>query len=163
MSNDRVESLEGSHGCATRKSMRYLMLAACLCVFAACGRNERMDRLYAERCLGCHGSAGGGDGPMAASLPARLPDFRETVQQKSTAQIRRIIAEGRGIMPAFDPALKPSEVSDMVQMVRFLSREGREVSWWEKYDTLVVAHCSVPWDLFFGYDEAPEEKPIEKR
>ena len=127
-------------------------------IMEGCGRNERMDALYAQRCFSCHGPSGRGDGSVAASLPVRLPDFRETVQRKSTGQIRRIIEEGRGIMPAFAPALRPSEISDMVQMVRFLSREGRDVSWWEKYDTLVVAHCSVPWDVVLGTDETTEEK-----
>ena len=129
-----------------------------LCLFwIGCGRNERMDLLYAQRCMGCHGQSGEGDGPVAASLPVRVPDFRETVEKKSIPQIRRVIAEGRGIMPAFGPALRPAEITDMVQMVRFLSREGRNISWWEKYDTLVVAHCNVPWELVLGYDE-PEEK-----
>ena len=121
-------------------------------------RNERMDLLYAQRCLGCHGPSGLGDGPVAASLPVRVPDFRETVEKKSTPQIRRAIAEGRGIMPAFGPALRPAEITDMVQMVRFLSREGRNISWWEKYDTLVVAHCNVPWELVLGYNEPGEQK-----
>ena len=62
-------------------------------------------------------------------------------------------------MPAFDPALRQNEITDMVYMVRFLSREGRAIRWWEKYDTLVVAHCSVPWDTVLGYDEPQEEKP----
>ena len=66
--------------------------------------------------------------------------------------------EGRGIMPAFGPALRPAEITDMVQMVRFLSREGRNISWWEKYDTLVVAHCNVPWEFVLGYDEPAEKK-----
>ena len=103
-------------------------------------------------------AVGRGDGPVAASLPVRVPDFRETVEKKSIPQIRRAIAEGRGIMPAFGPALRPAEITDMVQMVRFLSREGRNISWWEKYDTLVVAHCNVPWELVLGYDEPEEEK-----
>ena len=81
-----------------------------------------------------------------------------TVERKSTGQIRRIISNGRGMMPAFSPALRPVQISDMVSMVRFLSREGRAVSWWEKYDTLVVAHCSVPWDAVFGSDETEEKK-----
>ena len=133
-----------------------LLFFLCL-LWIGCGRNERMDRLYAQRCMGCHGQSGEGDGPVAASLPVRVPDFRETVEKKSIPQIRRVIAEGRGIMPAFGPALRPAEITDMVQMVRFLSREGRNISWWEKYDTLVVAHCNVPWELVLGYDE-PEEK-----
>jgi hypothetical protein len=143
--------------------MRSLLVVALLCILSACGRSERMNSIYAERCLSCHGAIGRGDGPVAASLTTALPDFRQTVERKSTAQIRRIISEGRGVMPAFDPALRPSEVSDMVQMVRFLSREGRDVTWWEKYDTLVVAHCNVPWELFLGYDDGPEDQRVEKR
>ncbi|MEX0804702.1 MAG: cytochrome c [Candidatus Binatia bacterium] len=116
-----------------------------------------MDALYAQRCLGCHGPTGQGDGPLARSLPVRPPDFRETVERKSNSQIRKAIAEGRGAMPAFSPALRQSEISDMLQMVRFLSREGRDIRWWEKFDTLVVAHCSLPWETVLGYDEPIEE------
>jgi hypothetical protein len=130
-----------------------------LCLFSiGCGRNERMDLVYAQRCIGCHGPSGQGDGPVAASLPVAVPDFRNTVEKKSTLQIRRAISEGRGMMPAFDPALRQAEITDMVQMVRFLSREGRDIHWWEKYDTLVVAHCNIPWELVLGYDEPAEEK-----
>jgi hypothetical protein len=132
------------------------ILAISLLLFslgASCGRNERMDALYAERCFSCHGPGGTGDGPLAAALPVQPPDFRDTVQKKSNAQIRKIIAEGAGVMPAFDPALRPSEINDMLQMVRFLSREGRNLAWWERFDTLVIAHCSVPWETVLGYDE----------
>jgi hypothetical protein len=120
---------------------------------AGCGRNERMDALYAERCSNCHGITGSGDGPMASALPVRTPDFRETVQRKSNSQIRKITSEGAGVMPAFEPALRPAEINDMLQMVRFLSREGRDLAWWERFDTLVVAHCSLPWEVVLGYDE----------
>jgi hypothetical protein len=134
------------------------LLVLFLAALAGCGRNERMDLLYAQRCLNCHGASGRGDGPMAASLPVQVPDFRETVERKGNPQIRKIIAEGKGVMPAFEPALRPSEVNDLLQMVRFLSREGRDLAWWEKYDTLVVAHCSIPWESVLGYDQPPEEK-----
>jgi cbb3-type cytochrome c oxidase subunit III len=128
-----------------------------LVVLSGCGRNERMDTLYAQRCIACHGPSGRGDGVLAASLPARPGDFRETVQRKSNTQIRRIIADGRGVMPAFEPALRPSEITDMLQMVRFLSREGRDLAWWERYDFLVAAHCNIPWETVLGYDEPPPE------
>ena len=134
--------------------IRYLLLVAVLGI-VGCGRNERMDTLYAERCMNCHGAGGAGDGPLAAALPVRPPDFRETVRTKSNSAIRRAISQGAGVMPAFDPALRPSEINDMLQMVRFLSREGRDVAWWERFDTLVVAHCSVPWEAVLGYDDEP--------
>jgi mono/diheme cytochrome c family protein len=120
-----------------------------------------MDLLYAQRCVSCHGVGGRGDGQMAASLPVVVPDFRDTVERKSNGQMRRIITEGKGTMPAFDPALSPGEINDMVRMVRFLSREGRDVAWWEKYDVLVSAHCSVPWELVLGYDEPPETPKVK--
>ncbi len=63
-------------------------------------------------------------------------------------------------MPAFEPALSASEINDMLQMVRFLSREGRQISWWEKFDALVVAHCSIPWEAVLGYDEPSTEKKL---
>lgn len=115
-----------------------------------------MDALYAQRCFNCHGSNGRGDGPLAVVLPVRPPDFRDTVLKNSNSQIRKVITEGAGVMPAFGPVLNPAEINDMLQMVRFLSREGRELAWWEKFDALVVAHCSVPWETVLGYDQPPE-------
>jgi hypothetical protein len=136
----------------------FLLASLLLLAFWGCGRNERMDKLYAQRCLGCHGPLGRGDGPIAASLPVRLVDFRQTVERRSVNQIRKAIAEGQGLMPAFEPALRPSEVSDLVTMVRFLSREGRDIHWWERFDALVVAHCNIPWEVVFDYDQSREEK-----
>ncbi|HXG50234.1 MAG TPA: cytochrome c [candidate division Zixibacteria bacterium] len=138
-------------------SLRLVAVAVFCLSCLGCGRNERIDALYAERCLNCHGPLGRGDGPLAASLPRPVPDFRETVERKSPFEIRRSIAEGRGTMPAFSPALRQSEITDMVKMVRFLSREGREVRWWERFDMLVAAHCSVPWEYVFG-TEPPSER-----
>ena len=128
-------------------------------LLTGCGRNERMDLIYGHRCANCHGAGGRGDGPMAAALAVAPPDFRDTVQRLSNSQIRRAIADGKGAMPAFDPALRPSEVNDMLQMVRFLSREGRDLAWWEKFDTLIAAHCSIPWEAALGLDDPPEKKP----
>jgi Cytochrome C oxidase, cbb3-type, subunit III len=143
--------------------MLKLLTVLLLCLAAlGCGRSQRMDMVYLQRCVSCHGAGGRGDGSMAASLPLPVPDFRETVERKSNGQMRRIITEGKGLMPAFAPALKAGEINDMVRMVRFLSREGRDISWWENYDTLVIAHCSVPWEAVFGYDEPPEEARVGK-
>lgn len=139
--------------------MPLLLSLLALVALAGCGRNERMDLIYGQRCANCHGADGRGDGPLAAALPVPPPDFRDTVQRLSNSQIRRLIAEGKGAMPAFEPALRPSEINDMLQMVRFLSREGRDLAWWEKYDTLIAAHCSIPWEAALGLDDPPEKKP----
>ena len=127
---------------------------------AGCASSERMERMYAQRCLGCHGVWGRGDGPLAASLPVSVPDFRDTIRSKSVIQIRKVITQGKGIMPAFEPALAKPEIQDMVRMVRVLSQKGRSLEWWEKFEPLVWAHCSVPWEFVIGYEEpANREKP----
>jgi mono/diheme cytochrome c family protein len=115
-----------------------------------------MEKIYAQRCLGCHGATGKGDGPTAASLPVAVPDFRDTVKNQSVVQIRNAIKQGKGVMPAFEPALAKPEIQDMVRMVRVLSQRDRSLEWWERFEPLVWAHCSVPWEFVLGYDQPPE-------
>ena len=138
-----------------------LLTLGCL-LLAGCGRNERMDAVYLQRCMSCHGVSGRGDGPVAASLPTAPPDFRQTVERKSNGQIRKVIAEGRGTMPAFDPALRQSKSPICYKMVRFLSREGRDVQWWEKFDTLVAAHCQCSLGGRIGLRSARGRKKAVK-
>ncbi len=137
---------------------RLSLLSIGLILLMGCVQSKRMETLYIQRCLGCHGTYGRGDGPLSASLPVRVPDFRNTVENKSVNQIRNAIAEGQGIMPAFGPALRGSQIQDMVLFVRILSQNGRKLAWWEHVEPLVWAHCNVPWEIAFGYDEPPDEK-----
>lgn len=138
-------------------SLRQLFPLTLLFLLAGCVSNERVEKLYAQRCLGCHGPSGKGDGPVAASLPSPVPDFRETVQRRSVSQIRRVVTEGKGVMPSFGPALTGGEIQDMVRMVHVLSQRDRSLEWWERIEPLDWAHCSVPWEVVFGYDQSGEE------
>ncbi len=131
---------------------RLLVLFAVFFLLTGCLRKEEMQLTYAQRCLGCHGPSGRGDGPIAAALPNPVPDFRNTVKQKSVIQIRSVIKRGRGVMPAFEHVLRKYEIQDMVRFVRILSLEGRNPEWWEKFEPLIWAHCSVPWQYVYGYD-----------
>lgn len=137
---------------------RLLVLFAVLFLLTGCLRKEEMQLTYAQRCLGCHGPSGRGDGPIAAALPNPIPDFRITVKQKSVIQIRSVIKRGRGVMPAFEPALQKYEIQDMVRFVRILSLEGRTPDWWEKFEPLIWAHCSVPWQYVFDYEGLNKEQ-----
>ncbi len=112
---------------------------------------------YAQRCLSCHGPTGRGDGPVAHALAVRVPDFRDTVEKKSVFQIRGVIRRGSRVMPAFGPALENWQIQDMVRFVRILSLEGRPVDWWEKFEPLIWAHCSVPWQSVYGVDQSSKD------
>ncbi|HEX9880142.1 MAG TPA: cytochrome c [Candidatus Binatia bacterium] len=131
---------------------RFLTLLAVLLLVAGCLRKEEMQLTYAQRCLGCHGPTGRGDGPLTHALPARVPDFRDTVRDKTVFEIRGVIRQGSGVMPAFGPALENWQIQDMVRFVRILSMEGRTVEWWEKFEPFVWAHCTVPWQYVYGVE-----------
>ncbi len=111
---------------------------------------------YAQRCLSCHGPTGRGDGPVAHALAVRVPDFRDIVSDRTVFEIRGTIRQGSGVMPAFAPALENWQIQDMVRFVRILSIEGRKVDWWEKFEPLIWAHCSVPWEYVYGYGRSPK-------
>ena len=72
--------------------------------------------VYAARCAGCHGAAGGGGaGPrMAENARAADADY-----------VARVVKNGRGMMPAFGNILSDAEVEAVVQYVTGLSQGGQ--------------------------------------
>ena len=142
----------------SRTSVRFVILLSIVAGLSGCLRKEEMQLVYAQRCVSCHGASGRGDGPIGQALAVKVPDFRDTVQQKNVFEIRQTIKHGKGIMPAFAPALEKYQVQDMVRMVRVLSMEGREADWWESFETFIWAHCSVPWQYVYDYEADTDKK-----
>lgn len=73
-------------------------------------------RAWAQRCMGCHGQIGTGDGPQGVGL--NVPDLSIPVWQSraTDAQIAQVIAEGRGTMPGF--SLDAQVVAGLVKLIR---------------------------------------------
>jgi mono/diheme cytochrome c family protein len=58
--------------------------------------------LYAKHCKSCHGSAGLGDGPKAATLDVSCSDFStKKFQAQADGEIFFQVSEGKGKMPSF--------------------------------------------------------------
>lgn len=58
--------------------------------------------LYAKHCKSCHGAAGLGDGPKAATLDVSCGDFSSKAFQAQTdGDLFYKVTEGKGKMPAF--------------------------------------------------------------
>jgi mono/diheme cytochrome c family protein len=81
------------------------LIAVALCAAAAGAAAQDFSRhsgaeLYKRFCASCHGIAGGGDGPVAATFKAPLPDLARLARRAGgtfpEAQVRRII-DGRDI------------------------------------------------------------------
>ncbi|MEI7661646.1 MAG: cytochrome c [Bacteroidota bacterium] len=58
--------------------------------------------LFAKHCKSCHGSAGLGDGPKAATLDVACGDFSsKKFQSTADGEIFFQVSEGKGKMPSF--------------------------------------------------------------
>jgi mono/diheme cytochrome c family protein len=62
--------------------------------------------LYEENCMMCHGPGAEGDGPMAASLPARPPRLMDHLGHHTEAEFIRLIQGG------VPPAMPPTGLSE---------------------------------------------------
>lgn len=86
--------------------------------------------LYRQWCAGCHGAAGGGDGPNAKALPvapARHNDGAKMSQRSDDALYDTIDGGGAIMnrsarMPAFGGTLTPPEIEALVRHIRTLCR-----------------------------------------
>jgi mono/diheme cytochrome c family protein len=76
-------------------------------------------KLYAERCSGCHGDTGGGDGPAAAALVPRPKNFHE-LGSRSLDDLRAIVRKGKPgtMMPPFADVLSDAEIDAVLRHVQ---------------------------------------------
>jgi mono/diheme cytochrome c family protein len=86
--------------------------------------------IFAERCSGCHGTTGRGDGPLVIELWKLPPDFRSSEWQSSASDRRieqAILEGGKAIglsrfMPAYpDLASRPAVLVALREYVRGLA------------------------------------------
>lgn len=78
-------------------------------------------RIYAERCVSCHGWEGKGDGPTGRLLAGGVGDLIPALRQKDDRLLLAAIAHGMGPMPAFAPALSAAERQALVLHLRDLA------------------------------------------
>ncbi|MFQ5915836.1 MAG: c-type cytochrome [Nitrospinota bacterium] len=106
----------------SRRKRALGVLGALWLFLLGCGSDvERGAGIYAQRCLPCHGTQGAGDGSRAAFLPKGAADLRAS--RLSDGDIRLVVTEGRGLMPAFGPALEEDEIRDVLAFVKRFRKE----------------------------------------
>lgn len=85
------------------------------------GGGDEGARLYKAACARCHGEgAQGGQGPDGAqSRDLTDPSWQNTVRDD---ELRTLIQQGRGKMPAFGDALSLDKIDKIVKHLRTLKR-----------------------------------------
>lgn len=80
--------------------------------------------IFDEKCQACHGAKGGGDGTRAASLAAKVPDWRDLsrLAQLSASDIVSTVSNGKGsVMPSFASQLNEEQRLAVAAFVRTLN------------------------------------------
>ena len=81
-------------------------------------------RFYGFDCAMCHGKEGDGKGDLAGHMNLKLRDYRDPAALKDMAdgELFYIITKGKGQMPGEEGRLKPEQIWDMVNYIRFLAK-----------------------------------------
>ncbi len=80
-------------------------------------------KIYAKRCVACHGKTGNGDGPDAADLgihPAKLSD--PAIQEATDGALYWKITVGKKPMPNYGTRLSPTDRWNVINYLRSLAR-----------------------------------------
>ena len=80
-------------------------------------------KVYLQRCAGCHGKAGNGDGPDAADLgihPAKLSD--PATREQTDGELFWKVTVGKKPMPSYRSRLSPTDRWSVINYLRTLAR-----------------------------------------
>lgn len=83
---------------------------------------------YKAKCASCHGKDGKGNPAMAKMFkvePAALDLTAKAVQEKTDEDLAKLIAGGKGKMPAFKAKLSEVRVKELLKYLRSFTQQGK--------------------------------------
>ena len=97
-------------------------IAFSLCAPAVFADSAAGAALYKAKCAMCHGAEGKGDNAMGKNL--KLKDLAsDDVQNVHDSEMKTLIENGKGKMPAFKGKLNDKQVGDVIQFIRTLKKK----------------------------------------
>ena len=77
-------------------------------------------KVYADKCLKCHGATGKGDGPKADTLEKKPADYtdKKKMGQFTDAQLKQVVVDGKQPMPAYKGKVSDRDLEDVLAYVR---------------------------------------------
>jgi mono/diheme cytochrome c family protein len=95
----------------------YLLITALAFVLSTCVWADDSPEMYKRQCASCHGEDGKGETPEGKKL--KTPDLgSDAVQNKSDAELAKIIADGKGEMPKFGGKITKDQINALVKYIR---------------------------------------------
>lgn len=75
--------------------------------------------VYKSKCQACHAANGSGDTPVGKSM--KVADLRSAQVQKLTdVELTKVIAGGKGKMPAYGKTLSTADIEAVIAFIRTL-------------------------------------------
>jgi cytochrome c6 len=82
-------------------------------------KTHAVEKLYREKCAGCHAQDGAGNVALGRNL--KVPNLTSAaVTNQSDQQLADVIAKGKGKMPGFARSCTPAQVKDVAAYVKLL-------------------------------------------
>jgi mono/diheme cytochrome c family protein len=100
------------------------MLAAAWAATAEAVDLANGKKVYADKCLRCHGASGKGDGPVAETLSTKLADYTDKKKMAgfTDAQLKKVTLEGKQPMPAYKGKIRDKDLDDVVAYIRTFAK-----------------------------------------
>jgi len=99
-----------------------LALVSSLAAPAAFADSETGAALFKTKCAMCHGADGKGDTAMGKNF--KLRDLSsDDVQKVHDSEMKTLIENGKGKMPAFKGKLTDKQLGDVIQFLRTLKKK----------------------------------------
>jgi mono/diheme cytochrome c family protein len=121
MSPARLPNFELKEAMFCLRSTPVLVFSLAVCVTlipsAALRADDSGAGLYKAKCAACHGGDGSGTTTVGKSLKVR--DLRSPdVQKLSDTELTKVIADGKGKMPAYAAKLSAAQIESLVAAIR---------------------------------------------
>jgi len=94
-------------------------LAAALAALPAMAEESASATLYKSKCAMCHAADGSGSTPTGKAMHVR--DLRsDEVQKQTDVELTKVIAGGKGKMPAYGKQLSTEQIEGLIAFIRTL-------------------------------------------
>ncbi|MDE2059533.1 MAG: cytochrome c [candidate division NC10 bacterium] len=81
-------------------------------------------KVYADKCVGCHGEKGKGDGVGARMLSKKPIDYtdKKAMSKLTDEDMKRTVKQGKAPMPAWGTLLTDQEIDNVVAYIRTFNK-----------------------------------------
>ncbi len=102
-----------------KKTAVLVILSLLVFAVAAVANAEDAAAVYKAKCAACHGATGAGDTGMGKTFKLR-PLGSADVQKLSDEELTKLIADGKGKMPAYKGKVSDEDIKGLVKFIRTL-------------------------------------------